>query len=119
MNALPWTIVISFAAAGLLLLLPRTAVRAARVVALLAAIAGLGAAICGTYHLPSYGLNTLVHVPWLPQVGASFHLAADGITATLTILTGLAATAGILFSWNIEKRPREFFALYFALIGGV
>jgi hypothetical protein len=119
MNALPWTIAISFAAAGLLMVLPRNTAKAARIVALLAALAGLAAAVCGTAALPGYGLNTLVHVPWLPQVGATFHLAADGITAVLTILTGIAATAGILFSWNIERRPREFFALYLALIGGV
>jgi len=33
------------------------------------------------------------------------------------LLTGLVATAGVLFSWNIEHRPREFFAFYLALIG--
>ena len=27
--------------------------------------------------------------------------------------------AGVLFSWNVEHRPREFFALYLTLIGGV
>src|SRR6202041_4054868 len=30
-----------------------------------------------------------------------------------------AAIAGILFSWNLEIREREFFGLYLALIGGV
>jgi NADH-quinone oxidoreductase subunit M len=35
------------------------------------------------------------------------------------ILTGLAAVVGILFSWNVEHRTREFFAFYLALIGGV
>jgi NADH-quinone oxidoreductase subunit M len=34
-------------------------------------------------------------------------------------LTGLAAISGILFSWNIEHRAKEFFAFYLALIGGV
>src|SRR6202021_543330 len=29
------------------------------------------------------------------------------------------AVAGVLFSWNVENRTREFFALYLALIGGV
>ncbi|HVT96076.1 MAG TPA: NADH-quinone oxidoreductase subunit M, partial [Acidobacteriaceae bacterium] len=45
--------------------------------------------------------------------------AADGISLVLVLLTGLAATAGILFSWNIEKRTQEFFAFYLVLIGGV
>ena len=32
---------------------------------------------------------------------------------------GLAAVAGVLFSWNIELRTNEFFAFFLALIGGV
>ena len=35
------------------------------------------------------------------------------------MLTGLAAVAGVLFSWNVERRTNEFFAYFFALIGGV
>ena len=46
-------------------------------------------------------------------------LAADGISMVLLLLTGIVAVAGILFSWNIEHRTREFFAFYLALIGGV
>ena len=37
----------------------------------------------------------------------------------LVLLTGIAAVTGILFSWNIEHRAKEFFAFYLALIGGV
>jgi NADH-quinone oxidoreductase subunit M len=37
----------------------------------------------------------------------------------LVLLTGIAAVCGILFSWNIEHRAKEFFAFYLALIGGV
>ena len=29
------------------------------------------------------------------------------------------AVAGVLFSWNVEKRPRAFFAFYMTIIGGV
>ena len=46
-------------------------------------------------------------------------LAADGISRVLVLLTGLAAVAGVLFSWNIEHRTNEFFAFFLALIGGV
>jgi NADH-quinone oxidoreductase subunit M len=52
-------------------------------------------------------------------LGIRYHLAADGISLVLVLLTGIAAVAGVLFSWNIESRSREFFALYLALIGGV
>jgi NADH-quinone oxidoreductase subunit M len=52
-------------------------------------------------------------------MGIRFLLAADGISRVLVLLTGLAAVAGVLFSWNIELRTNEFFAFFLALIGGV
>ncbi len=52
-------------------------------------------------------------------MGIHYTLAADGINLVLVLLTGLAAVAGVLFSWNIELRTNEFFAFYLALIGGV
>ncbi len=62
---------------------------------------------------------TVANANWIPSLGIHYHLAADGISLTLVLLTGLAAVAGILFSWNIEHRTKEFFAFYLALIGGV
>ena len=56
---------------------------------------------------------------WIRHLGIEYHLAADGISLTLVLLTGLAATAGILFSWNIGPRTGEFFAFYLTLIAGV
>ena len=56
-------------------------------------------------------------------MGIHYTLAADGISRVLVLLTGLAAVAGILFSWNIGDkdgdRANEFFAFFLALIGGV
>ena len=63
--------------------------------------------------------DVLVDLPWVPSMGIHFLLAADGISRVLVLLTGLAAVAGVLFSWNIELRTNEFFAFYLALIGGV
>ena len=48
-----------------------------------------------------------------------YHLAADGISLVLLLLTGIIAITGILFSWNIEHRAKEFFAFYLSLIGAV
>jgi NADH-quinone oxidoreductase subunit M len=56
---------------------------------------------------------------WVPSMGIHYSLAADGISLVLVLLTGLAAVAAVLFSWNIELRTNEFFAFYLALIGGV
>ncbi len=120
MNALPYAIYLSFAGALACLLLGARSAAAARATALVSALAAwactLYAAVSFT---PAAAMQELVNVGWIPQLGIRYHLAADGISLALVVLTGLAATAGILFSWNIEERAGEFFALFLALIGGV
>ena len=117
---LAWTIYITFIGVLVLLLLPRDNARAARIVALLTAIAGCVVALVGAMQQANPGeVTTIVKVTWIPAIGANYYLAADGISLTLVVLTGLAAVTGILFSWNIESRTKEFFAFFLALIGGV
>ena len=65
------------------------------------------------------GFQTAIERPWIPGLGIEYFLGADGISLVLVLLTGLASVTGILFSWNIEHRAKEFFAFYLALIGGV
>ncbi|MBX3738035.1 MAG: NADH-quinone oxidoreductase subunit M [Candidatus Didemnitutus sp.] len=120
MNALPCTIYVSFAGAALALLAGARSAQLARIVALVTALTAFGLALwAGAHFTPTNSLQTLVDAPWIAELGVRYHLAADGISMTLMVLTGLAATVGVLFSWNIEERVGEFFALYLALIGGV
>jgi len=119
---LAWTIYISFLGVAVLMLLPAENKKAARVVALLSALAGLAVAFAGAVQYkpkPGSAIVDITNVPWIPSLGINYHLAADGISLTLVLLTGIAAVVGILFSWNIETRVKEFFAFYLALIGGV
>jgi NADH-quinone oxidoreductase subunit M len=116
---LAWTIYISFLGVAVLMLLPRGDARLARIVALLTALAGFVFALAGVLRSEAGKLETITNVSWIPSLGIKYHLAADGISLTLVLLTGLAAIAGILFSWNIEHRAKEFFAFYLALIGAV
>ncbi|HKD60219.1 MAG TPA: NADH-quinone oxidoreductase subunit M [Terracidiphilus sp.] len=116
---LAWTIYISFAAALVLALLPNGNAALARWFALAVAAAGLAIAIAGFAAGAGQGRVVLVDVPWVASMGIRYTLAADGISRVLVLLTGLAAVAGVLFSWNIELRTNEFFAFFLALIGGV
>jgi len=120
---LAWTIYISFLGAAILMFLPGEDARPAKVAALLAALAGLACAVLGAIechrHAGAGALTDVANVLWIPELHIRYHLAADGISLVLVLLTGIAAVAGVLFSWNVENRSREFFALYLALIGGV
>jgi NADH-quinone oxidoreductase subunit M len=120
---LAWTIYISFLGAAAVMFLPGKNPRPARITALLAALAGLACAAAGlaqcARHAGAGVLTDIANAPWIAELGIRYHLAADGVSLALVVLTGIAAVAGVLFSWNVEERSREFFALYLALIGGV
>jgi NADH-quinone oxidoreductase subunit M len=116
---LAWTIYLSFAGALAEALLPKRLSALARWLALAVAAAGLALALQGFVAGMGQGRAVIVDVPWVPSMGIHFLLAADGISRVLVLLTGLAAVAGVLFSWNIELRTNEFFAFFLALIGGV
>ena len=116
-----WTLTSAFAAALIVLLLPARAAMASRVIALAASIIGTtaaGSAFIERVFNPGASLWSIDR-EWIPTLGSRFHLAADGIALTLILLTGITSIAGVLFSWNVEKRPRAFFAFFLTIIGGV
>ena len=56
---------------------------------------------------------------WFPQLGISFHLATDGISLMLVVLTALLGIMAILSSWSEVKERAGFFHfnLLFTLAG--
>ena len=56
---------------------------------------------------------------WVPSIGFGYIAGVDGLSATLVLLTALVGVGGVLVSWGIEDRPREFFALFLLLVAGV
>ena len=58
-------------------------------------------------------------VSWLPSLGISYSLGVDGLSAPMLLLTGLVTMAGVLISWRIEDRTREFMAFFMLLVAGV
>jgi NADH-quinone oxidoreductase subunit M len=116
---LAWAIYLSFGGALLEALMPKGKDALARWFALAVATGGLALGVDGFIQGMGQGRVVLVDLPWVPSMGIHYLLAADGISRVLVLLTGLAAVAGVLFSWNIELRTNEFFAFFLALIGGV
>jgi NADH-quinone oxidoreductase subunit M len=116
---LAWTIYISFIGAAAMLLLPKGSAALARTLALLTAVAGFAIALTAFVNHRTGEMFPITRVSWIPSLGIQYYLAADGISLTLVLLTGIIAVTGILFSWNIEERTKEFFAFYLLLIGAV
>src|SRR5437016_6728694 len=113
-----WTIYITFAGAVLLLLLPRAF---ARWIALLATIAGLALGLIALVRTPVADLahfTTIVRVPWVPGLGMNYHLAIDGVSLTMVLVTGLSAVTTVLFSWDVEHQQNEFFFWLLLVVAG-
>jgi len=116
---LSWTIYISFAGALVSALLPKDKPVLARWFAFAVTVVGLGLAVAGYAAGFSQPRQVFIDALWVPSMGIHFLLVADGISRVLVLLTGIAAVAGVLFSWNVDLRTNQFFAFYLALIGGV
>jgi len=61
-----------------------------------------------------------VNRPWIPAIGVSYHVGADGLSVPLIFLTALLTTLGLYYSARvIRKRVKEFFALFLFLATGM
>ena len=63
----------------------------------------------------SFPLYYVERYPWIPPLGMNYVLGADGLSAPLVFLTPLLTTLSIVFSWNKDARPRQFFSLLLLL----
>src|SRR2546423_3189452 len=112
-----WTIYLTFAGAVAILFLPRAF---ARWIALVTTLAALGISLatffCDDVDLAHF--TTVVRVPWFPALGMNYHLALDGISLTLILVTGIAAISSVLFSWDVVDRAKEFFFWLLLVVGG-
>ena len=120
----PFLTVITFTplVAGLLILLmPAERKTEVRVVAL---AAGVFATILSVYTYFAYnqataGYQFIERYDWLPQFGITYYVGADGLSLPMILLTAVVMLTGVLISWGVDDRPREFFAFLFILATGV
>src|SRR4030066_1965616 len=105
----------------LILLIPSDRKNEVRVLALAAAIIALFLSgwVYFNYDISAGGYQFLEKYNWLPQLGISYYVGVDGMNAPLVLLTGVVMFTGVLISWGIDDRPREFFAFLFILATGV
>jgi NADH-quinone oxidoreductase subunit M len=105
----------------LILLFPSERKTEIRVTALAASAfaLGLSAWLYFSYDLDVGGYQFVEKYTWLKDLGISYHVGVDGMNAPLVLLTGIVMFTGVLISWGIDDRPREFFAFLFILATGV
>lgn len=101
----------------LVLLVPGERARLARVVAFGVATVEFLISIPMFFMFdPHGGFQFVEKVDWLPAIGSSYHMAVDGISLLLILLTTLLTAIAILSSFSaITERPRTYYALMLLL----
>jgi NADH-quinone oxidoreductase subunit M len=113
-----WTIYITFAGVVLLLFLPRAF---SRWLALLTTVGGFAISLIALFQTPIADLahfTTIVRIPWVAALRMNYHLAVDGISLAMTLVTGIVAVSTVLFSWDVEHRQNEFFFWLLLVVAG-
>ncbi|MFM7086949.1 MAG: NAD(P)H-quinone oxidoreductase subunit 4 [Cyanobium sp.] len=71
-----------------------------------------------SYDFSNPDLQLVEHYSWLPQLGLSWSVGADGLSMPLILLTGFITTLAMLAAWPVTLKPRLFYFLMLAMYGG-
>lgn len=58
-------------------------------------------------------------VPWIKPFRINYFLGVDGLSLPLVFLTALLGILCLVYSWNMEKAPKAYFALFLLLETGL
>jgi NADH-quinone oxidoreductase subunit M len=108
-------------AALVVMVLPAAAHGAIRLVSLAGATTSLAGSVAAfaSYDKMGGGLQRAESYPLVPTLGVRLSFAMDGWTGPLLLLTGTIIVAGVLASWKLQNRPKEYFVLLLVLVSGV
>jgi NADH-quinone oxidoreductase subunit M len=121
MSTLTYIILWPLIAALALAFVPRTFVVVIRAVAIIATFISALLAIKMFLQFPIGHAGYLFEqqIPWVQDLGISFHVGVDGINVGLVLMAAIVAFAAACASWEIQTRQKEFYILLLLMAGGV
>jgi NADH-quinone oxidoreductase subunit M len=76
-------------------------------------------AVALRYDIAAGGFQMVENHALVPRFGIALRFAVDGWAVSLLLLTGLVIVAGVLASWTLEDRSKNFFITLLVLVTGV
>ena len=86
-------------------------------IALVTFLITVGAYLKG-YDPSEAGLQLSERVTWLPDLGLTWAVGADGMSMPLILLTSFITALAVLAAWPVSFKPKLFFFLILAMDGG-
>ncbi|HTL69686.1 MAG TPA: NADH-quinone oxidoreductase subunit M [Candidatus Eisenbacteria bacterium] len=106
---------------GLILLTPRRQETLIKWISLVAAAAtvALTGWLCFHFNAADPSFQWVENVEWVKAYGINYSNAVDGLNVTMLLLTAIVIFCGILVSWSVTYRVKDFFANMLFLVSGV
>jgi NADH-quinone oxidoreductase subunit M len=103
-----------------LFFVPKENLRALRAISLVSVSVSLACALWAfaRYDRVAAGFQFVDKLDWVPSMGIAYHVGVDGINAVLLLMTSILAFCGVLVSFSVEKRAKEYLIFYLFLIAG-
>tara|TARA_Y100001968_G_scaffold332991_1_gene393478 strand:- start:3191 stop:4819 length:1629 start_codon:yes stop_codon:yes gene_type:complete len=76
------------------------------------------AAYISGYDTTKDGLQLAERVSWLPDLGLTWAVGADGLSMPLILLSSFITALAVLAAWPVTYKPKLFFFLILAMDGG-
>ncbi|MBP6963148.1 MAG: NADH-quinone oxidoreductase subunit M [Armatimonadetes bacterium] len=112
---------IPLAGAIAILFVPRTKASAIKWTALVFSLPSLALSVLlwMRYDPALPGMQFVQRLQWIESLDVHYFLGVDGISVPFIFLTALLTTLSIIYSWIINERTKEYFALFLALETGM
>ncbi len=75
--------------------------------------------LCLKFDGSSAAFQRVEHVEWVKSYGIHYSNAVDGLNVSMILLTSIVIFCGILVSWTVTYRVKDFFANMLFLVSGV
>ncbi|MBI2095626.1 MAG: NADH-quinone oxidoreductase subunit M [Candidatus Omnitrophica bacterium] len=105
----------------LILLTPAKQENLVRAIALLSATVtvALSVYLCAIFNTADPAFQLVEHVEWVRSYGIHYSNAVDGLNLPMILLTSIVIFCGVLVSWTVTTRVKDFFANMLFLVSGV
>src|SRR3990167_3772853 len=105
----------------LILLIPGKYEKLIRWVALLSSLGTLilSVYLCFIFNASDASFQFVEHIEWVKSYGINYSNAVDGLNVSMILLTSIVIFCGVLCSWTVTYRVKDFFANLLFLVAGV
>ncbi len=105
----------------LILITPRAYESLIRWIALSASLGTvvLSVTLCFLFDTSAPSFQFVEHIEWVKSYGIHYSNAVDGLNISMILLTSIVIFCGVLVSWTVTYRVKDFFANMLFLVSGV